>query len=649
MDNKSNHAEDVNVQRPKKKDIVPSTEENILQKYLASMPSQRNKNELYDNGKYKNNDNMQEKDEKNTENMFKTSYPFNNKPEEYYSGSFENSNYPTCLNSLETVNVGNIALSPTKGKPSVRFMQDEESSGTAEEKGDVESIEKLSSISKDKRTDSWDTLNMNAPDYKEQEEERLNFKQKNDEYFKVKEENNESNPLTLCNEPEVKKKFAYVTGNNLTQEDDSKSLENLTREENILKDESRAYNLEEANPSSEATDDMNREENFREQYPENYKNPTTDDNINLIKQNLKEVEPVQQVDDDGSRQLIEKSKENNEKNKEEEQIAEDYKNLIEDKRMVEDIIASQISDENSQQCDKSGREIQLEEKNQDIITRYEENNESIQGYDGDKESIQEYDGNVQHQPYENVEQPIGQYDHSAEEMLQYDENGQTMQQKEATIGETQDYEISDQQMPQLNEIQQYDDNGQPTNQYDNDGQNYTSSNMMYDENGQLMNYLQYDENGQPIYDPNIQYDENGQIISGYDPNIQYDENGQPILNYDPNLQYDENGQIIQGYDENGQPIPYDPNVQYGENLNYVNTNYEASSSVLQDYNQNSAIQDDTLANITEPRTSSNVQEIESISPKEDKPNVMEMLDTDTESTKQDTRVSNETDFDFSNK
>ncbi|KAL3287106.1 hypothetical protein HHI36_001587 [Cryptolaemus montrouzieri] len=185
-----------------------------------------------------------------------------------------------------------------------------------------------------------------------------------------------------------------------------------------------------------------------------------------------------------------------------------------------------------------------------------------------------------------------------------------------------------------------------------DQSNYNDQNAQHYSSDQ---YPQYDENGQPMnYDPNVQpvnyqYDE-----KGYPYMQQYDEKGQPYMHQqyyqnDPNYanyqqegqqydeqqpyeQYDQQGyqNTQQGnYDDNDQQ--YDPNAQYGAYYTEVQ------------YNQNAFYQGDDTQELQQNPQHEENDEVDK------KTKLMDMLETDTESnSKQENKVSNDSDFDFSN-
>lgn len=278
-----------------------------------------------------------------------------------------------------------------------------------------------------------------------------------------------------------------------------------------------------------------------------------------------------------------------------------------------------------QQYDENGQPIQVQQYDENgqpiqqyTDQQYDENGQLIQQYDETGQPIQQYDEQYGQQ-YDDQGQYLQQYDESGQPipMQQYDETGQLIQQQYDETG----------QLIQ----QQYDESGQPVQQYDESGLLI----QQYDETGQLLQQ-QYDETGQPIQQ---QYDETGQPIQQ-----QYDESGQPIQ------QYDETGQYLQQYDENGQPIQqYDEQQYYTEQSD---VQYDETGQVIR---QNDQVYAEGVVEQQEHPTEGEISEAvkegeASLSQAEEpkKSNVMEMLDTDTESIKQETKVSHDSDFDFSN-
>lgn len=201
---------------------------------------------------------------------------------------------------------------------------------------------------------------------------------------------------------------------------------------------------------------------------------------------------------------------------------------------------------------------------------------------------------------------------------------------------------------------QYDESGQPLHyqdSYENQDYNYS-----YDENGQFVpQYQGYDEQGQPLDYQNYEQQ------AGYGEQVQYDENGQPV-NYE-HYQYDENGQPLQQtYDEQNQGY-YDQNYDYNENGQPLETHQreealdpsEQPSELAEEKGREEEPQETAPEGVTESLGDANdavknlEHQKETVDGAEEErmPRVMEMLDTDTESAKQDTKASHDSDFDFS--
>lgn len=352
-----------------------------------------------------------------------------------------------------------------------------------------------------------------------------------------------------------------------------------------------------------------------------------------------------------------------------------------------------------QQYDENDQPVQPYENKQSVqpIQQYDESVPPSQQYDGDVQPVQQYDDSGQ-LPYAGNSQSMQQYGENDNPIQQYDDNSQPTQQYSESGQPILHYDENSQPIQQYDEnsqpIQQYDENSQPIQQYDANGQplyaEMSQSVQQYDGNGQPIQ--QYDERAELIqeYDENAQfiqkYDENGQPVQQYDtqPSQQYDESGLPVQQYDENSQhiqqyeqcgqviqqYDENGQLLQQYDENGQPIyfnqgeglvQYDANgqiIQYDENGQPIApTVYEES---YQHYDANGTNQYGTAEqqqqNVQDDVTGENIAK-DDIKPAQDennvppskKNNVLDLLDTESESVKQNTsKISNDSDFDFTN-
>ncbi|KAF7280200.1 hypothetical protein GWI33_006304 [Rhynchophorus ferrugineus] len=247
---------------------------------------------------------------------------------------------------------------------------------------------------------------------------------------------------------------------------------------------------------------------------------------------------------------------------------------------------------------------------------------------------------VEEKPINDTPQPDQKDDHDQEnqviaepdpvQQVYYDENNQQMVYDQGGV----DYEQSLQ--PGQEQLAQYDDQSAL---YDQD------QSLQYEQNGQP---VQYDENGQLIdqynqYQQQVFYDQNGQIVQP-----QFDESGQMIP------QYDENGQVMVVYDQNGQQYfgeQYDQSQQ--QYYNY--TEQEQAQFDAEQYDQYQANEPqqpdgENMENLAETPAEPEPEAPEQVNPEEEvkTANVMEMLDTDTESVKQNvSKVSNESDFDFS--
>ncbi|XP_017786586.1 PREDICTED: protein MLP2-like [Nicrophorus vespilloides] len=217
--------------------------------------------------------------------------------------------------------------------------------------------------------------------------------------------------------------------------------------------------------------------------------------------------------------------------------------------------------------------------------------------------------------------PIEQTD-----LLQSDENGQAYdasgEQYQNNVNQIEYGEIEDQDGKVISE---------DTKELLNEAADHMHSDLvqpdvLYDENGQA-----YDESGNQY-----QYDNN---FGNYDPSqVQYDENGQPMV-YDESAYYDENGQPIY-YDENGQRVQYDETMQYDEN----------GQPVQQEYGYENGGDQEEFAEGPESSDIQNVSDVAKGADLDEKKrvNVIDLLETDSESSKQETKASNGSDFDFSN-
>ncbi|XP_030745934.1 myb-like protein F [Sitophilus oryzae] len=254
---------------------------------------------------------------------------------------------------------------------------------------------------------------------------------------------------------------------------------------------------------------------------------------------------------------------------------------------------------------------------------YNNKGETVQ-YDQSGQAVH-YDQTLQYrQENQNVE-----YDQTGHQ-IQYNENGHGIQYDHA---------------PQYNQnTQQYDENGQPIafqDQYQ-----YMQSQVFYNQHGQIVE-PQYDENGHMI----PQYDENNQLI------MIYDQNGQPINHYDQTQQqyYDYANQNLTQYggDQYDQYQGENQN-QYVENVQQGYVDGQTVNVTQPDDNKTDEIESKSInheeqeSKQLEERSDHNADETdETVEAKSNK--VMEMLDTDTESSSKQnvSKVSNESDFDFS--
>ncbi|KAK9719794.1 hypothetical protein QE152_g22436 [Popillia japonica] len=356
------------------------------------------------------------------------------------------------------------------------------------------------------------------------------------------------------------------------------------------------------------------------------------------------------------------------------------------------------------QSDKNNLPVaQYDERTQPVM-QYDEHERPIMQYDEQRQLLMQYDKEDDMQ-YDEKGQPLIQYDEKGQPISRYDQDGQFLYQYDQNGQPEMQYDDNGQPLIQYDEnnqpIMHYDGRNQPNLQYDERGQPI----MQYDENGQPI--MQYDENGQPI----MQYDENGQPIMQYDPNgqpiMQYDPNGQPILQYN----YDENGQPLV-YDQQSQPMyqyadqdysaenqrynaqPYSeepPTVMENASKAEVAPKEQPPSPVQQkQFNDTEKTKDsskqpvfrsnmETSSNANMQQLPVNLSKQQSSQPtspgnekkssksekskdnskqqgliqnspnKEKKANVMDMLDTDTESMRQESKVSNDSDFEFSSK
>lgn len=346
----------------------------------------------------------------------------------------------------------------------------------------------------------------------------------------------------------------------------------------------------------------------------------------------------------------------------------------------------------TQQYDENGQVVEQYVESDQPIQQYQENGQLVQQYDKDSQPIQQYDQNGQQygesdqpmQQYEENSQLLQEYNESGQSFQQYDEDSRPAQQYDEYAQPTQQYDESrqpsqqsvDNVQPVLYEsgdgrpLQQFDVQEQLTNTYDETGQpiqQYDNvHNQQYDEQGQLIQ--QYDDNGQPLQQyGQYGYEENGQPIA-YDQygeygGQQYDENGQPIQQM-----YDENGQMIQNYgdamyDENGQLLQQYAGIQaegeqFTEDIQPSQQCTKEDVAQIDDFpdekqvqrsvDPNNEVQEEQNEKSHETKEEDEGNGEEVIADNQTRiGNVLEMLDTDTESLKQETKASNDSDFDFS--
>lgn len=332
------------------------------------------------------------------------------------------------------------------------------------------------------------------------------------------------------------------------------------------------------------------------------------------------------------------------------------------------------SQENTLTLAENVKHEQGHESSQEQIEKHNESDQQLllEGSD----TLQYYDQTGQPHNNEN-DQSVQQYNEKNQHFEQYDKDSQLLQQCDSADDQKlqeneQTASLTNQEFEngETHKQQYYDENGQYFQQYDESGQPLQ---QYYDENGQP---LQYDENGLPyqqygIYGQQTQvmYDENGELVQ------QYDEYGQPIQ-YDQ--QYDENGQLIQqtydehnqqyyGYDENGQPLEHYQQEYAMESVQPLDE--DAIKPDITDQQQEVDKHEENSDKGKKPPLSETDEELNEgsndvVEPEqalieqgyrihqgvedEKKPhNVMEMLDTDTESSRQDTKDSHDSDFDIS--
>ncbi|XP_060529177.1 putative mediator of RNA polymerase II transcription subunit 26 [Cylas formicarius] len=346
--------------------------------------------------------------------------------------------------------------------------------------------------------------------------------------------------------------------------------------------------------------------------------------------------------------------------------------------------------EGTTQHNSSTSHYKADTENQELNQKQEHALENQAQYNLPKEQVDDSNQNTENPTQE--DKPASYYE---------EDNQKEGQDKQNQIQYTQPTEQINDYDQTIQTPTQHDQSASYYN-VDHENQEYDLQNQVqYDENGQPIqyDYSQYDQFGQPLlYDQNgqlvePQYDESGQLIP------QYDENGQPIALYDQNGQ-DVFGGMIEQYDQNG--LPYypdqggiednqelqqhvDPNTQaqyYGEG-EQLSPDQQFHAEDQQQVNNDSS---DTIANrdntvrfeeqvienenvlqsepvepdsehldreevLTDEPVSGTNKENDKTDQRESMPepsNVLEMLDTDTDSIKHNaSKISNDSDFDFS--
>lgn len=175
----------------------------------------------------------------------------------------------------------------------------------------------------------------------------------------------------------------------------------------------------------------------------------------------------------------------------------------------------------------------------------------------------------------------------------------------------------------------------------------------YDQYGQLLLYNQLGELVQPRYDETghilAELDSEGQPLTLYDQNgQQYDHNRQPVVHYDadglPVYEYYSGEELLQDATQLQGPNEYYPQ---GEPSGGNERFYSEPHGVEVCEESNVGPQEDPEAE-TIPEQSAQQNEPEKKLEEGEMGSVMDILDTDTESSKQNvSKVSNDTDFDFS--
>lgn len=332
------------------------------------------------------------------------------------------------------------------------------------------------------------------------------------------------------------------------------------------------------------------------------------------------------------------------------------------------------STENMQQNEYQKGEQAYETNGQDQ-EQYDEQPYDQQQYDQQEYDQQQYD----QQHYDQQQYDQQQYDQQQYDQQQYDQqqyNQQLHDQANEQIQRTGDQD--QQQYDQANE-QTYGTTNQDQQHYDQtDEQSYGTGNQ----DQQQYDQQPYDQTGEQIYsgvDQNEQqYDQQpydqaayagDQYYQGeYDQNDQQYYNQQYDVNGHPVQYYDQTGEAVQPNYENGQPVQQEYHNQSEES---AQQNYEGTEYAYDDHQVNNESEQpesqyaetkiaDKVENIADSQANEEKSANQELQLEKDKLvydeepnnqqaiNVAQMLDTDTESMKQDTKISNDSDFDFSN-
>lgn len=310
-----------------------------------------------------------------------------------------------------------------------------------------------------------------------------------------------------------------------------------------------------------------------------------------------------------------------------------------------------------QQCDQ--QQYDQQQYDQQLYGRTNEQTYGTSDQEQQQYDQQSYD-QTSGQSYGIVDQDQQQYDQANEQIYgtsdhdqhQYDRQsyGQTGEQPYGA-GDQDQQQYNQQPYDQVNE-QTYGTSDQDQQQHNQtEEQTYASADQVQQQYSQ-QSYDQTGYAGDQYYQG--EYDQN-------DPqyyNQQYDENGHPMQ------YYDQTGEAVQpNCDENGQSIEQEYNNQTEQPVqqNYEGTEYAYDNHQENQYTENKIVDD--VENIADNKNqaeekSANLElqpETDGTDTRyDDEPtspqaiNVAKMLDTDTESIKQDTKISNDSDFDFSN-